>query len=274
MNVYQSFPSFDLHLPDLSRIISRLAGEYQAGEMKTWDELDERVGAFFTSERIESVEACVPGWRRMASYLDGVTLTHVMGVFVGLVILPEFQNLSPEQQQLAKWIVLFHDVEKEARQGERDPKHGFRSAVRAARQLPHLGFAVTADYGDLITSWSEFTHSALTSSKTHSEPVQDNEKLPEILAGIDRMFGADTPAALVVEGVLLHMSIDVLSDWPQAAPLSEAEIQRYVGRHLAPLLKVMMLADNEGWVMFTPQREQQRRETLDAFQRIGRISSV
>jgi hypothetical protein len=29
-----------------------------------------------------------------------------------------------------------------------------------------------------------------------------------------------------------------------------------------------MLADNEGWVMFSSEREQQRKETLAAFQRI------
>jgi hypothetical protein len=273
MNMSEPFPSFDLHLADLSRFIFELAEEYQADEIKTWSDLDERVRAFFTSERMESVESVVPGWHRMASYLDGVTLTHVMGVFLGLVMLPEFQDLSREQQQLAKWIVLFHDVEKEVRKRERDPRHGFRSAVRAARQLPHLGFAVTAEYDDLITSWSEFTHSAVKSSKSYSEPIQDNENLPEILAGIERMFGEDIPAALIVKGVLLHMSINVLNDWPQAAPLTEAEIRKYVTPDLAPLLKVMMLADNEGWVMFTPQREQQRMETLDAFQRIGKIIS-
>jgi hypothetical protein len=269
----ERFPLFTSHLPDLNRFILSLAEQYQAGEIKTWDDLEGRTFTFFNTEQMEALESVVPGWRKMASYLKGVTLTHIMCVFLGLLRLPEFQSLSQERQELAKWIVLFHDVQKEARRGERDPKHGFRSAVTTARQLSHLGFVVTEEYGNLIEVWSEFTHSAVRASKSHAEPIQDNEKLPEILAGIDRMFGESAPAGLIVKGVLLHMSINVIRDWQQAAPLTDEEIKKYVTSDLAPLLKVMMLADNDGWVLFYPEREQQRTETLETFQRIEKIIS-
>jgi hypothetical protein len=125
-----------------------------------------------------------------------------------------------------------------------------------------------------MPSWSQLTSSAIKSSVEYSEPIQDNDKLPEILAGIQLMFGEDTPAALVVKSVLLHMSINVVSDWPQAAPLTEEEIKRYVKSNLFPLLKVMMLADNEGWVMFYSEREQQRTETLQVFEMIEQLISI
>jgi hypothetical protein len=35
----------------------------------------------------------------------------------------------------------------------------------------------------------------------------------------------------------------------------------------------MMLADNEGWVLFSTERQQQRRETLEVFQEIEEIFS-
>ncbi len=273
MDISGRFSSFDTCLPELNQFILKLAEEYYAGEPKTWEELEERVAAFFTPERMDSVDVIVPGWHKMASYFGGVTLTHVLGVFLGLVMLPEFQTLPEEQQELVKWMVLFHDVEKEIKKGERDPKHGFRSAVTAARQLPHLGFAATAEYGRLIASWSELTYSALKPSESYTEPIQDNEKLPEILAGIDRMFGEGAPAGLIIKGVLLHMSITVLSDWPQTAPLTDAEIRKYIGSDLVPLLKVLMLADNDGWVLFYPEREQQRREILETFQGIEKLIS-
>lgn len=273
MCALEDFPSFASHLSDLDQFTLRLVDEYRAGELKTWDDLEERVETFFTPEQMEKVESVVPGWRKMASYLDGVTLTHVMGVFLGLRMLPEFQDLSQGEQELAKWIVLFHDVEKEIRKEERDPKHGFRSAVIVAKQLPHLGFFSTAEYKNLIASWSELTYSALRVSESYPEPMQDNEKLPEILTGMDRMFGECAPASLIVKGVLLHMSINVLSDWPQAAPLTEAEINKYITSDLVPLLKVMMLADNEGWALFRSDREQQRTETLQAFRKIEKIIS-
>ncbi len=69
------------------------------------------------------------------------------------------------------------------------------------------------------------------------------------------------------------MSINVVEDWPQASPMTQAEIKRNVKRNLVPFLKVMMLADNEGWVMFYSDRVKQRNETLEAFERIEQIMS-
>ena len=264
------FPAFDDCFADQNQFILELVQAYEAGRIKSWDDLENRVKPFFTPKRIEQM----PGWQKMASYAGGVTLVHVMCVFLGLFMLPEFQSLTPAQKQIAKWTVLFHDVEKEIQKGKRDPIHGFRSAVITAKYLPEFGFPVTSQYDDLIDSWSQLTNLAITSSPRYSEPIQDNHRLPEILAGIERMFGEDTPAALIVKNVLLHMSINVVTEWPQAAPLTEVEIKNYISRDLAPLLKVMMLSDNEGWVMFYPNdRSKQRTETLKVFRRMEAASA-
>ena len=273
MSTSEVFPVFDEYFSDLNQFILGLVKVYEAGEMKSWEHLEERVKAYFTPERMNQMESIVPGWQKMASYSGGITLVHVMGVFLGSFMMAEFQSLNPEQKQLAKWIILFHDLAKFHIKGTRDTKHAFRSAVSAARQLPHFGFAITTEYDHLIASWSELTDSASKFSADFPEPIQDNNKLPEILSGIERMLGEETPSALIVKCVLLHMSVNVVNDWPQAAPLTEEEINRYVTSHLAPLLKVMMLADNEGWVMFYQEREQQRNETLEVFQRIEKIIS-
>ena len=275
MNASHQFPSFDVLLPDLNKSILELIKDYRAGKINSWEELEERVNAFFTPERMDEVESIVPGWRRMASSSDGVTLVHVMCVFLGLVMLPEFQNLSPEQQQLAKWIVLFHDVEKAHVRGKKDLTHGFRSAVLTAGRLKTLGFITTEEHESLLDSWSELTVSAVTKLDESSDYIQDNHKLPSIVEGIRRMFGENTPATLITEGVLLHMSIDVVEDYPQAAPLRDEEIKRYVNTDLVPLLKVMMLADNEGWVMFYPEdRLKQRNQTLKVFENVERLISI
>lgn len=270
----EAFPDFDDCLPELNHFILEVVESYQSGQIRSWDALERRVKTYFTPQRMQQMEVAVPGWQKMASFAEGVTLVHVMCVFLGLFMLPEFQSLSRTQQQVAKWIVLFHDVEKEVREGARDAVHGFRSAVMAAKQLPHLGFSVTAEYARLIRPWSELTYSAMKLSGDAADPIQDNDRLPEILAGIETMFGADTPAVLNVKTVLLHMSINVVPDWPQAAPLTEAEIKSYITSHLAPLLKCMMLADNEGWSLFDPEtRTEQRTDTLEAFGKIEQLIS-
>lgn len=270
----EAFPDFDGCLPELNRFILELVEVYQSGQVHSWDNLERRVKTYFTPQRVQQMEVAVPGWQKMASFAEGVTVVHVMCVFLGLFMLPEFQSLCRAQQQVAKWIVLFHDVEKEVREDARDAVHGFRSAAMAAKQLPHLGFSVTAAYARLIRPWSELTYSATKFSGDSADPIQDNGRLPEILAGIETMFGADTPATLFVKTVLLHMSINVVPDWPQAAPLTEEEITRFVHPTLLPLLKVMMLSDNEGWSLFDPEtRAQQREDTLKAFREVEQLIS-
>jgi hypothetical protein len=271
MNTNEIFPRFDDCFPDLNRFILELLKIYEAGNIKSWSDLEEKVKTYFTPQRMEQMESVIPGWQKMASYSDGITLVHVACVFLGLFRLPEFQNFTPEQNQLAKWIVLFHDVEKAHIRGKKDTTHAFRSAVSTAKQLPRLGFPIREEYDHLITAWSELTYSAIKTSADFPEPIQDNDKIPEILSGLEGMFGGDGPAILIVKCVLFHMSINVVSDWPQAAPLTEEEIKRYITNNLEPLLKVMMLADNEGWVLFSPERQQQRIETLEVFQGIEEI---
>jgi hypothetical protein len=99
--------------------------------------------------------------------------------------------------------------------------------------------------------------------------IPDNRYLPPIVDGIDRLFGVDTPAGLILRAILLHTAVTVLAQWPQAAPLTEAEEARYLDAALLPLLKMMMLADSDGWELFTGNREPFRAETLAVFDRLG-----
>ena len=264
-----NIPLFRDQFSSLDDFLATLIDAYHAENINSWDDFEPRVMEFFTPEQMEQMEACIPGWKKMSSYNDGVTLTHVMCVFLGLSMLPEYAKLTPAQQTLMKWTVLFHDIEKVVEKGKRDPKHGFRSAVTAARTLPALGFETTSAYNDSIQAWSAFTHAAITTSEGATEPIQDNQKLPEICAGIDQLFGNNSSSALIVKTILLHMSINVVKEWPQAAPLSHTEIREFVDRDFLPLLECMMLADNEGWVMFYPEASDvQRYETLEAFEAI------
>jgi hypothetical protein len=203
----------------------------------------------------------------MSAYAGGLTLVHVMCVFTGLLLSPEYQGAAPEQQALMKWIVLFHDLTKKVQNGQRDQTHGFRSAARAGEILPRLGFPV-ADGGMVrLKRWAALTSTATVKQVEGGDEVQDNRKLPGIIQGIEEIFGRNTPAALVIKTVLLHMSLTVVKAWPQTAPLTEVETRRYVDRALLPLLKMMMLADNDGWVLFDPPaKEAYRRETLRVFE--------
>ena len=269
MNIPQALPSFDDCFPDLNGFLLELVQAYETGKIKSWADLDERVRAYFTPERMDLMESQVPGWKTMASYTNGITLVHVICVFLGMFMLPEFQSLTSAQKQMAKWIVLFHDVAKFHVPGKKDTMHAFRSGVHTANLLPRLGFPTRRKFGERIREWSKYTHQAFTRRATDSPPTPDNQKLPGILMGIDNLFGKNTPAALITKTVLLHISLAIDPFYPTPAALTADEIKRYVEPDLFSLMRVMMLADNEGWSLFEPEtRAQQRNDVERAFQHI------
>lgn len=266
------FPSFDHSLPDLDNFIHELIAAYKVNRLNSWEELDDRVKAFYTPGMMNIIESKAPGWTRMASYSDGITLTHVTCVFLGMYMLSEFQGLTPEQQQISKWIVLFHDVEKFHVRQVKDTMHAFKSAVTAARELPKLGFPISQAYHSLIDPWCEYTLNAFISTDIPESPTPDNQKLPRILSEIDELFGTETPASLIVKTILLHISPAIDKNYPTPAPLTEDEMQRFISPALLPLLRVMMFSDNEGWSLFEPEvRIQQYRDAVAGFKRIQEL---
>ena len=268
----RSLPSFDETLPLLNQFILELVDAYQTGEINSWTVLDDSVKYFFTPERMDQMEAIIPGWKKMASYTDGVTLTHVSCVFLGVTILGEFQALSPEEQQMVKWIVLFHDLSKFHICGEKDTMHAFRSGILAAEILPTLGFPTTEKYTELLPLWKTLILNANFKRFGEKAPTPDNKKLPEILAGIDRLFAENTPACLITKVVLLHISLDADPNYPTPAPLTEAEIKQFFTPELSRLMRVMMLGDNGGWSLFEPEvHKQQNRDTRNALEKVEEL---
>jgi hypothetical protein len=268
MKTGHEFPGFDEQFSELDQFIIELTNLLQAGNITSWNELDTTVHTFFTDIRMNDMESLVPHWRRMASYANGLTLVHVMCVFMGLYRMPEFLQMSPRQQQIMKWIILLHDVEKQLPDGKRDHGHAFRSTAGAARALPTLGFPVTPEYVSTVDNWDEYTRSALAVRDDTQEVIQDNRKLPHILDGIERMFGHNTPAALILKTILFHLSVD-MNFWPPPSPLTKTEVKKYFDSELLPLLRVMSLGDNDGWNMFEPDlREHGRMDTIQVFEQI------
>lgn len=269
----REIPSFDDYLPRLDQFIHELAGLYKAGHIQSWNGLEKRVKAYFTPTVMDQTETLVPHWRKMASYAEGITLVHVMCVFMGLYIMPEFLSMTRKQQQLMKWVILFHDIEKELLPGIRDHSHAFRSTAGAARTLPKLGFPVTLEYDSLIDEWDVYTRSASTKIDSLPDPVQDNRKLPKIIEGIERMFGHNTSTALVLKTILFHMSVN-MGDWPPPNPITDEEVILYFDLELTPLLMTMNLGDADGWMIFDPPNwEHGRLEVIEIFGKVEKMIS-
>lgn len=265
------FPTIDRHLPGVMAFVTRMVRDYQLGNLSSWQDLTQRVNAFFSPATLDQVEAVAPGWCEMSAQGQGVTQVHVMCALIGLQTCPEFQHASRVQQELIKWIVLFHDIAKQVAAGKPDRIHGFRSAAKAGAALPGIGFAVGTDYADHCDAWLAQVHAAIVEHGDGDAAylVQDNSRLPQIIEGIGRLFGHGTPAALIVKTVLFHMSINIIEEYPTPAPLTELESEQYLDRELLALLKLMSLADSDGWELFRPpNRERYRQQTLAVFDKL------
>ncbi len=267
-------PQLEAKLPELMAFTRQLASSYQNITLTNWDDFKQRVNDFYTPKIMDKIDTLVPGWKHMASYLQGQTLIHVTSVLVALFLLPEYQTASSDHKIIMEWMVMFHDVAKRAERNKHDYTHAFRSAAITGAALAPIGFPTRTQFATHIAAWKSLTENALIYAPAHGEDIQDNSKLPQIVSGIDDMYGHHSDAALIIQGVLFHLSISTDPTYPTVAPLNEAEIKRYVDHQLFPILKAMMLVDSDAWTLFDPvERQRQKRPTLEAFDTIARLNA-
>lgn len=266
-----SVPQLDDNLPDLLQFVRSLARQIETGELQDGESLTQRFRDFYTADRMQTIETVAPGWRDMAAAADGATLHHITQALIALHLLPEYRQAGPLLQSLLQWTVLYHDLGKQVIAGQRDALHAFRSATMAAKTLPSVGFAVTDAYPEQLAPWTRLVLNASVAASDGKGRVQDNRALPEILRGLDVLFGAGAPAALIVQAVMLHQSLNVVPEWPNPGSLTEAELPLCLRPAVLPLLEAMMLVDSDAWQLFEPVRKAQfRQNTLDVFAAIRR----
>ena len=267
-----TLPRLEDHLPDLLDHVRALAAEIAGGQLQRGDELVQRNRDFYTTGRMAAIESVAPGWQDMATQADGATLNHVTQVLISLHLLPEYRQAEQRLQALMEWSVLYHDLGKQVVGGQRDALHAFRSATMAARSLPKLGLSGSAVDPAGLSHWTGRVLGASVAAPDGKGLLQDNRQLPEILAGLEQLFGAGSPVALIVQAVMLHQSLSVVPEWPNPGSLAETEIPRCIRPALVPVLEGLMLADSDAWQLFEPvSKAKYRDSTLAAFAEVRRV---
>jgi hypothetical protein len=268
----EAIPRLEDQLPDLFEFVRTVALQIEAGVLRDADELALRIRDFYTADRMDVIETVAPGWRDMSAHAGGATLIHVTQALIALRLLPEYRQASRRLQVLMEWSELYHDLGKQVISGQRDALHGFRGAAMAARTLPKVGFRTSDAYPAGLDPWIRLVLGASIAAPDGKGLIQDNRALPEILQGIERLFGAASAAALIVEAVLLHQSLDVVPEWPNPGSLTEAEISSCIRPALLPLLEGVMLVDSDAWQLFDPTSKTKFRQgTLAVFANVRRL---
>jgi hypothetical protein len=261
-----NIPQLREHLPDLFDFVRTLAAEIAAGKLQDAGELAARIRGFYTADRMAAIEIAAPGWREMAGYAEGATRKHITEALIALQLLPEYRGAPAHLQPLMEWSVLYHDLGKQVIGGQRDSMHAFRSATMAARTLPSVGFVASEEYSQLIDPWTRLVLGASVAAADGKGPLPDKRALPEILLGSEQLFGTGSAAALIVQAVLLHQSLDVVPEWPNPGSLAEAEVPICIRPALLPLLEAMMLVDSDAWQLLDPASKAKfRTSTLEVF---------
>lgn len=236
-------------LPDVWQFLDSLDADVRAGALTSTAAAIDRCRAFYSAERMARIETAIPGWGHMASFEDGKTLWHVNLAMVALLQLDEYRAAAPAEKVLLEWTVLLHDIAKEP-VGGRDHRHSFRSGAKVGRLLPSLGFPVTGAYATGFEPWFALVDTAVLQDQARSFPIQDNNKLPSILADARQLFAEPTLTAVAV--IALHQSVTSLAAWPVAAPLSREQVRSSITPAMLPALRALTLADSGGWNLFDP----------------------
>jgi hypothetical protein len=270
--MHATIPTLEDRLPDLLGFVRTLARQIESGELQDGDALLQRFRDFYTLDRMAAIESVAPGWRDMAAYANGATLNHVTQALIALQLLPEYRQAPRHLQALMEWSELFHDLGKQVIKGERDAVHAFRGAAMAARTLPRLGFRTGEAYAVELEPWTQRVLGASIPAPDGKGLIQDNRALPQILQGLDGLFGAESSAALIVQAVLLHQSLNVVPEWPNPGSLTEADLPLCIRPALLPLLEAVMLVDSDAWQLFDPASKAKFREsTLAVFADVRRV---
>jgi hypothetical protein len=84
--------------------------------------------------------------------------------------------------------------------------------------------------------------------------VHDHSFLQEIIDGIHKCWGNNSPATRVLKAVLLHQSLPTLKDWSNAVLLTDKELSYSLTLEDMDVLGRLIIADSDSWNIFGGNR--------------------
>jgi HD domain len=247
-----SIPTLSTVLPELWLQVSALANELKANAYNDWSSLIERLD--FLSDRglVDSIEKCIPGWRKIATIKEGITAEHTILVLATSMTLPEYQQTTPQTQCEIEWAALLHDIDKDV-SGGKDLTHPFRSAAVAVKAKQILGFEVQAGISTQdIDRWTRLVISS--QHELNGQIVHDHSHLTEIVSRLHQLWGKDTSSSRILKAILFHQSLPTLRDWTNPVLLNDQELRMSLSISDMEVLGPLLIADSDSWNIFDEPR--------------------
>ena len=247
-----TIPVISTVLPELWLQVSALASELKANAYNDWSPLIERLDFLSEPGLVDSIEKCIPGWRKIATIKEGVTAAHTILVLATSMTFSEYQQATPQTQREIEWAALLHDIDKDVL-GGKDLTHPFRSAAVAVNAVQILGFNVqTGKSTQDIDRWARLVMSS--QREANGQIVHDHANLTEIVERIHQHWGKDTSASRILKAILFHQSLPTLKDWTNPVLLNDQELRMSLSISDMDVLGPLLIADSDSWNIFDEPR--------------------
>lgn len=238
-------------LPDFWKLAKKTASGLRTEKLPNLETLLRYIRPLLEEDFTKSVDKVIPGWRKIATLHDGQTALHTLLVFSLCLNLPGYTLADERTRREIEWAAVLHDLDK--KQARQDTAHPFRSAAVVARIMPGMGFDLLPGVNESnLEAWSSLVMSA--QQLDGERMVHDHSSLKEIIDGIYKCWGNDTPSSRVLKAVLFHQSLPTVKDWTNAVLLTDEEISFALTLGDMKVLGTLMLADSESWNIFSEGR--------------------
>ena len=208
-----------------------------------------------------------PYWAQLVGQSGGALAAHAILTLWRATRLDLFGELAVADRNVVKWACLLCDIAKLGApqvQG-RDPAHAFRSGSavlelfarfgflesgHSARQYPLAQRLLAESFQPLPALWRA---EALASRQPMVSQMPSHHNLPALF---DALWNGVTPLEgfcdQVLRLVLFSHSLEGLGAAPNAFNLSAEHRKRFCSPHFYSLLQIMLIADNEAYILFDP----------------------
>jgi hypothetical protein len=249
-----TIPRLALSIPRIWTLAQEVAEALKAGTYTRWPPLLAWLEILTEPDWIDDIDHLAPGWRKIATIKNGLTAKHTLLVLAICLNLPEYAAAGEVTRYEIEWAAILHDLDKEyPANGKKDASHAFRSAAMAAKALPGLGFPLQpgANFSEL-DQWAGLL--IASQRAVDGQNVHDHTHLPEILSGLRRLWGDETPASRILKAILFHQSLPTLVDWTNPVLLNDDELRAALTLRDMDVLGPLLIADSDAWNLFDQPR--------------------
>jgi len=219
-----------------------------------------------------TIEKHILEWKTLKTYSDGAICYHVYKTFYMMLKDPDFYALSSYERNVILWSVLLHDICKRGSpiwEGK-DAIHPFKSAWLTLYYFNHPFKFVELTSEDL-KEWNEIFEKGYVESDQY-KMKQNHGIVRKVKQFLDEKLKDKKFEREVLYNILLHQSIPIFKDFPQASYLDplETELPMYFNQRTFRTYRMFVKYDSFSYILYSRKLQlhygEEMKLNMDKFQ--------